>query len=45
MTFGYNAHVTNNSSALGIRDHARELLLLLRDKRDEGDASLPLPSV
>ncbi|KAI9155676.1 Ankyrin-3 [Paramyrothecium foliicola] len=39
MTFGYNAALMKNFSALGIRDHARGLLTLLRDKRDNEDAA------
>jgi hypothetical protein len=39
MTFGYNADVVNNFSTFGIRDHARKLLSLLRNKRDTEDTS------
>jgi hypothetical protein len=39
MTFGYNADMVNNYSTSNIRDHARKLLSLLRNKRDEGDVS------
>jgi hypothetical protein len=39
MTFGYNADMTNNYSTSNVRDHARKLLSLLRDKRDEGEVS------
>ncbi|KAN0120203.1 ankyrin [Hyaloscypha variabilis] len=37
MTFGYNADMINNYSTSNIRDHARKLLSMLRNKRDEGD--------
>jgi hypothetical protein len=39
MTFGYNADMINNYSTSNIRDHARKLLSLLRDKRDEEEVS------
>ncbi|KAI5457511.1 hypothetical protein BGZ63DRAFT_80114 [Mariannaea sp. PMI_226] len=43
MTFGYNADLVINFSALGIRDHARKLLSLLRDERyDTVTASRPI---
>jgi hypothetical protein len=39
MTFGYNADMINNYSTSNIRDHARKLLSLLRNKRDEGEVN------
>ena len=42
MTFGYNASIVGNFSTLRIRDHARKLLSLLRNKRDTEEASLYL---
>ncbi len=38
MTFGYNASVVGNTSVMGIRENARFLLTLLRNKR-EGDGT------
>ncbi|KAK3317309.1 Alpha/Beta hydrolase protein [Cercophora scortea] len=35
MTFGYNASVIGNTSVAGVRENARRLLSLLRDKREE----------
>ncbi|KAK4236388.1 hypothetical protein C8A03DRAFT_45622 [Achaetomium macrosporum] len=43
MTFGYNASVVGNTSVAGIRGHARKLLTLLRDKReDDGTSHRPI---
>ncbi|KAK3689030.1 Alpha/Beta hydrolase protein, partial [Podospora appendiculata] len=35
MSFGYNASVIGNTSVAGVRENARRLLSLLRDKREE----------
>lgn len=37
MTFGYNADFALNYSTYGIRDHAVQLLTMLRDKREKYD--------
>ncbi|KAK4032074.1 Alpha/Beta hydrolase protein [Parachaetomium inaequale] len=43
MTFGYNASIVGNTSVAGIRDNARKLLTLLRDKReDDGTRRRPI---
>jgi len=41
MSFGYNATVFGNTSVAGVRENARMLLELLRDKREDNVGLVP----
>lgn len=42
MTFGYRAEVLGNTSVAGVRDNARRLLVLLKNKREGGSQRRPI---